>query len=445
MTDTEDAAAVNQPPVIDGLAPDQSTGPASGPPSDRAGEPGIDPRLDSSRAWMVALAAFTANTVGFSTVYGFGTFFQEMADEFDSGLGATAAVFSVTTFVYLSLGLVTGPLADRFGPRPLVAVGGAIMSVSLLATSRVDSVVAGYVTYGLGVGVGIGCFLVPLLASVGGWFVRRRAFATGLALSGIGLGTLVFVPLIDRLIREVGWRQAYVVLAVITAISLAFVTAATARPPTSAPRVRATVRELMGSADFVRLYIGETLMSTALFVPFVFLVKYAEDRGVGPTAASLLIGVLGASSVIGRIGLGALTHRFGAVRVLLWSFALQPIGYLLWLVAGGSYPLLVVFAALVGIGYGGFIALSPEIAAQRYGAERLGSVLGLLYTGGGIGGLIGPIAAGVLIDAADGGFSVPIIAAVVLTSLSLVAMWPLDRAAVTAPILEPVETGRIRS
>ncbi|MFP3711765.1 MFS transporter, partial [Paraburkholderia sp. SIMBA_009] len=72
-----------------------------------------------------------------------------------------------------------------------------------------------YVAYGLGVGFGVGCAYVPAVGAVQRWFVRRRGFASGLAVAGIGVGTLVMPPLASALIAHVGWRGAYVTLAAI--------------------------------------------------------------------------------------------------------------------------------------------------------------------------------------------------------------------------------------
>ena len=75
---------------------------------------------------------------------------------------------------------------------------------------------------------------------------------------------------------------------------------------------------------------------------------------------------------------------------------------MIWLVAGSSYAVLVLFVLVLGVGYGGFVALSPIVIADRLGVAGLGSILGLLYTGPGLGGLIGPPSAGWLIDHTDG-------------------------------------------
>ena len=140
------------------------------------------------------------------------------------------------------------------------------------------------------------------------------------------------------------------------------------------------------------------LLSAALFVPFVFIKTYATDEGVDPGPAAALVGIIGAASVVGRLGIGALGSRLDATRLMQLSFAMLSASFAIWLVAGGSYRVLVVFAVVMGVSYGGFIALAPAVTAGLFGPVGLGGVLGALYTAAGVGGLVGPPLIGVVID-----------------------------------------------
>ena len=104
-------------------------------------------------------------------------------------------VFSLAGFLYFGLGIVSGPLADRFGSRRLAVAGMILTGLGLAAASAARSLPEVYAAYGLGVGLGVGCAYVPAIGAVQRWFVRRRGFASGLAVSGIGVGTLVMPPL----------------------------------------------------------------------------------------------------------------------------------------------------------------------------------------------------------------------------------------------------------
>ena len=402
--------------------------------TDEAATTGADRRvatapagLDSGRAWVVATAGCAVNAWTFGVFYSFGAAFEQMADEFDAGLGATAAVFAITTFLFFAGGAVAGPLGDRYGARPMVAFGAVAIGAGLLLTAQVQSLGLGYVTYGIGVGVGIASYLVPMTASVGGWFERRRSMALGLYTGGIGLGTLLLVPLSERLIRTEGWRFAFRVLGIGSLLVFGLAALVIRRPPGGATAaVRKPVREIVRRFGFARLYVASFLMTVALFVPFVFIVKYATDRGVSSPAAAALISVIGVGSVVGRFGLGAAGVRVDIFGLTFVSYAVQPFAYGIWLASGGNYAALVVFTALLGAAYGGYVALGPVLAAELYGIDGLGAVLGVLYTSAGIGGLIGPIAAGFVLDE-TGSFTVIIVAAIALTVLATAAFWPLRR------------------
>ncbi len=360
-----------------------------------------DPRseMDSVAGWFVVAATFVSTFTVFGVAYSFGSFFGPMADEFGSPRSAIALFFSITTFLYFALGVVTGGICDRIGPRPVLAFGTVCMVVGLLLTSQVQSLWVGYVTYGVGVGIGVACAYVPMVATVGLWFERRRSAAMGVAVAGIGVGTLVVAPITEALIERYGWRDTYVYLAGFTAVLMLLAMAGAKRPSAmvdqpAAPPLLGVIR---GSRAFGVMYVATMFLVLSLFIPFVFLGDYLEERGIDGSAG-LLVGVIGFTSVIGRLGLGALASSVGVIRLFKGSFLVIALSFLIWLAAGESYALLLIFSVVLGVAYGGFIALAPAVAADMFGPVGLGGVLGALYTAAGIGGLIGPPVAGELVD-----------------------------------------------
>ena len=390
--------------------------------------------LDSRRGWAVVAAGAVASGTAFGTVYTFGAFFDAMAEDLDAGRGSTALVFGVTLLLFFGFGVVSGPLADRFGPRRLVLGGALLVSTGLALTSRVDVVGAGYLTYGVGVGLGGGMIITPLYAAAGGWFVRRRALAMGVVATGNGLGTLVLVPLAERLIADHGWRDAYLVLAAVDLGLLVLAGLVVARPPIPpAPPAVEHMRAVAGVPAFRRLFLTGLLFSISLFIAFGFVVDFATAEGVSSSRAALLVGIIGASSVVGRLGLTALSGRVPAVRLLQGCLAAQPVAFAVWLLAGGTYPLLVCFALLLGVAYGGFVALGPEAAAVLFGVVGLGGVMGLMFLGAGVGGLIGPPLAGWLADASAGS-TVPITLALLVAVVAFVLSLAIPTRRDVAPV-----------
>jgi MFS family permease len=332
-------------------------------------------------------------------------------------------MFSITTAWYFGLGLVSGKAADRFGPRPVMLVAAAVLGVGLLLTSRVHSIWLGYITYGVGVGIAVACAYVPMVATVGAWFLRRRTAALGVAVAGIGVGTLVVAPISERLIDAYGWRTAYVVLGIGGAALLLVASLGAWRPPVTVIQEPVPLRAVIRQRGFVILYVATALISAALFVPFVFIKDYATDHGIDSGPATALVSIIGASSVVGRLGLGALGARLGATRLMQLSFAIMAASFLIWLSAGDSYERLVAFTIVMGVAYGGFIALAPAVAAGLFGTVGLGAILGALYTSAAIGGLVGPPIVGAVIDRLSYGAGITL--AMVITAASTVVLFAL--------------------
>ncbi len=348
---------------------------------------------------MVVASAFLALFTVFGVAYSFGEFFGPMADEFGTNRSETALFFAITTFAFFGLGIITGPLADRFGPRPVMVFGAVSMVTGLLLTAEVPTIQLGYLTYGLGVGLGVACCYVPIVSAVGGWFDAKRTTALGIAVAGIGLGTLVVVPIMERVIAANGWRDAYRLLALLAAVLLSIAAVGAHRPPTTSSTVRPPpIRDLIrGRTDFWLIYVSSIFLSTAVFVPFVFLADYISTTGTSGSAA-LLLGLIGMASIVGRLGFGTLAAQVGIVQLFRLCALGLSLSFLIWIAAGTSYATLVVYALVSGVCYGGIIALSPAVVAKLFGVVGMGAVLGAIYTANGVGGLIGPPTIGRVID-----------------------------------------------
>ncbi|NDH61485.1 MAG: MFS transporter [Alphaproteobacteria bacterium] len=350
---------------------------------------------------------------GYAVAYSFAAFFGALEAEFGARRGETSLVFSISAFLYFQLGFPAGLIADRTGPRPMVVGGLLLVAMGLAAASQATTLWQVYLGYGLGVGVGVGLSYVPSIAAVQRWFVRHRGTASGIAVAGIGVGTLLGAPLAHELIGALGWRQTYLVLAALTVIG-AIASGFMVRPgperyglgpdgdaPTPGTTFSIpdglTLGEALRSAPFWAIYIGALLLSFGLFVPFVHLAPYVSDLGLGEGFGVLLIFLLGVGSTFGRFLFASITNWLGR-RV---SFGMMYIGagamLVMWSMST-SAPALVVFALVFGAFYGGFVAIAPSLAADYFGGRALGSIIGALYSGVGFGALLGSPVAGYAYD-----------------------------------------------
>ncbi len=133
-------------------------------------------------------------------------------------------------------------------------------------------------------------------------------------------------------------------------------------------------------------------------MPFVFLPAFALDQGASQVMASALISVLGGMSVVGRLGLGVLGNFVGTLRLFKIATFVMGVSYVMWLTATSAYGGLVVFAAVLGFGYGVRIALMPVVLIELFGMQNLGAVLGVFFTATGISAFLGPPLGGFIVD-----------------------------------------------
>ena len=353
--------------------------------------------LDSPRAWVVVFAAFLAAFVGFGVTYCFGVFLKPIALEFHVSHAAMSVLFSTIAGLSFFLAPFTGDLADHNGPRPVVAAGAVLIGAGLVMTARAHSFPLVMVTYGGGLGAAVACTYIPSIAAVGEWFKVKRDIALGIAISGIGCGTLVAAPVAAMLIERYGWRTSFEIFGWVSAALLLLCAALLVRPPVTGEKKKVSIEAKVRTPAFALQYGSLFFAGIAVYIPFVFLPAYAADIGAGRVAGATLIGYIGAASVIGRLGLNALAPRFGLLTMYQVAYLILLASFALWLTAH-SYAALVAFGLAMGVGYGGVAAMAPAVAANIFGIEGLGELLGILFTGFGVACLVGPPLAGVLVD-----------------------------------------------
>ncbi len=301
--------------------------------------------------WVVVWAAFAVMFLGFGGAYSFTVFFSALQETFDASRGRLSLAFSIAGGLWFLLGAVSGPIADRFGPRGTALFGMTVAGLGLLVVARASAIWQVYLGFGVCMGIGVGFSYVPAIGAVQRWFVRRRGFASGVAVSGIGVGTLSLPPLAGILVEQFGWRWAAGTLGLLIVAGGGIAAwlldddphrrglapdddpldAAAPRPVASGMALGEAVR----TRAFAALFLALMAASLGLFIPFVHLVPYAEDHGVAHGAAVLLVSGIGVGSTAGRFLLGGIADRIG--RRL--SFGLMFVGMgcmLLWWLASAD-------------------------------------------------------------------------------------------------------------
>ncbi|MBI2906323.1 MAG: MFS transporter [Chloroflexi bacterium] len=381
--------------------------------------------------WIVIAGTVAMMFQGGLYFYGFSVFFIPLINEFGWTRAALSGVFSLSRMESGLAGPIEGALTDRFGPRKLMFFGMILMGLGFVVLSRVQSLVPFYLVFIFMVAFGTSLATqTPVATAIANWFVRKRALAFGIHMTGVGIGGLL-VPVLTWLVAQAGWRTAAVVtgvLILVLGIPLSLLVrhrpedygclpdgdtvppqkresaGASFRPPTPGPQPPAPDRqagfsavEAMKTSSFWLLSLSFALRIAATNGVTLHLIPYFTDVGFDAEVAGLFLGATGVISIIGRVGLGWLGDVFDKRRVLIVAQALTAVGILLLIGVQNLWTALI-FLVVFSPPYGGAIPLSFAIRGEYFGRKAFGAISGLAGFVAMIGTVGGPFLAGWIFD-----------------------------------------------
>ncbi|PRD34410.1 UNVERIFIED_CONTAM: Slc16a12 [Trichonephila clavipes] len=168
---------------------------------------------DGGWGWMVVLGSFMCNVIVDGIIFSYGLFLPELSKDLNASKGKLAWVGSLLAGFYLIAGPIVSGLANTYGTRPVTIVGTVVSAISFAVASFSPNVEYLCLAFGVCGGIGFGFIYLPAVVTVGFYFDRRRAFATGLAVCGSGVGTFIMAPLVQYLLVTFDWRGTMLILA----------------------------------------------------------------------------------------------------------------------------------------------------------------------------------------------------------------------------------------
>jgi MFS family permease len=396
--------------------------------------------------------AFVTMGVGVNARTAFSLLFPPILDEFGWERGVTAGAFSFGFLVSAALSPALGRLMDRRGPRVVMELGVGLVAAGLMLATLVDRPWHLYATLGVLVGGGSICLSYTGQALfLPNWFVRRRGLAMSLAFSGVGVGSILLLPWVQRLIGGAGWRVACWALGILVLVLLAPLNLLLKRRPedlglepdgdraargAAADRPAAdvvdavwaavdwTLGRAVRTARFWWIAVGYFCGLFAWYAVQVHQTKYLVEIGFHPGEAAWALGLVSLAGIPGQIALGHLSDRIG--REWVWTvgafgFALCYLALLL-LRHAATPPLLYAMVLSQGmLGYG-LTSVVGAIPAEIFQGRHYGTIFGTLMLASIAGGAAGPWVTGLLYDA-TGSYALAFWIAIGCCVLSAAAIW----------------------
>lgn len=345
----------------------------------------------------------------------------------------TQAIFAVGLATFAVVMVLAGRLMEKIGPRRVALAGGLVLGAGyVLAGLFGSSFAAQLVGIGLVGGAGIGLAYVTPIAVGMRWYPDRKGMVTGLAVAGFGFGALGWIKLAGNwgglleglsLFGLPGVQSVFLLYGLLFAAMVGLGSRVMVYPPDGwqpegwTPPESATPARIgaadLGPREMLRTPQYYLLLTTFVFssmaglmtigVIKLFGIDALQASGYEVARASAIAGTSMAvffslANGIGRIAWGSLSDLLGWRRSMVVMAAVQGLTMLAFYWMGSTPYLLYLGAAIIGFNFGGNFALFPVATADTFGTETVGRNYGWVFLAYGVGGIVGPLMAGMFRD-----------------------------------------------
>ena len=356
--------------------------------------------------WFIALAAIGLH-ISIGSVYAWSVLTRPIMADMGFTLSQTTWTFSLAILMLgLSAGFL-GSFAEKIGPKKSGLLAMLFWVTGLLGTAyalSIHNLTLLYLFYGIIGGIGLGIGYITPVSTLVKYFPNRPGFATGLAIMGFGLASLIAGPLMQYLVAQVGLVDTFIILGVIYLVimgaSSLYLKAPQPKHPTRPTKDKSTMyvhnhgmlaNDAMKTWQFgalwwvffINITCGIGLLSLAS--PMA-----QETIGMTPAAAASLVGIIGIFNGGGRIAWSTISDYFGRAQTYMLFFIIQIIAFYL-LAETNNALIFQILILLIITCYGGGFACMPAYLADLYGIRQLSTIHGRILTAWGLAGIVGPM------------------------------------------------------
>jgi len=371
---------------------------------------GMDPEKGR---WMLVILGMVINLC-LGSIYSWSVFVGPLTTYFTKDLGQTVTAseillpFSVFLAFFAIAMPFTGKFIEKYGPRNITIVGGALTGLGWLLSSFAGSVQVLYLFYGVIAGIGVGIAYGVPVAVAARWFPDRRGLAVGLTLLGFGFSAVLTANIAGYLISVSGVMNtfrvfgiAFIILIVILALPLKFPSTGWKpsgwTPPAPAAGQAVTCEfkreQMLKNSSFYALWACYFIGCLAGLMAIGIAKPVGIDVGVEAGLATMLVGAFAVFNGFGRPVFGTLTDKLTPRNTAMVSFILIALASLLiWQIP--SVPVYILAFAILWGCLGGWLAIAPTATASYFGTCDYPRCYGVMFLAYGAGGIVGPQLAG---------------------------------------------------
>lgn len=365
--------------------------------------------------WIPVLACVVIQLC-LGTAYIWSVFQSGIANKLFGGDNAAAALTFSLLLGVLTLGsTIGGRMQDKSGPRPVVFWGGIVLGAGFILAAFTTATAPWmlWISYGFIGGFGMGMIYSTVIACCQKWYPDKRGLVTGIIVSALGFGGVVFTPVARALILSVGELATFGVLGVIFLVVCAGSSFFVKNPPEGfrpngwepKPSRHKIIHQDFTPGEMLRtpqffLVTGTLLLACMAGLMMIgFASPIAVAKGMSVEVAAIGVMVIAIFNSFGRVFWGTVSDKLGRKNTLLLLLGVTAISILFVNLAEGL--MIFVLIAIIGFAYGGFLGVFPSLTADFWGAKNMGTNYGIVLLGFGLGAIASSYVAGIYKNAAN--------------------------------------------
>ncbi|HEY4316033.1 MAG TPA: oxalate/formate MFS antiporter [Herbaspirillum sp.] len=365
-----------------------------------------------SYRWMQLLMGIVCMAMIANLQYGWTLFVNPIADKHGWSKAAIQVAFTIFVLTETWLVPIEGWAVDKFGPRPVVLLGGALCGLGWLMNGYADTLTMLYIAAAIS-GIGAGAVYGTCVGSALKWFPDRRGLAAGLTAAGFGAGSAATIIPISFMIAKSGYESTFITFGIGQGAIVMLLALLMVRPPAHVPGTSAkkanvqqtkadySPTQIIRKPVFWVMYLMFTLVAAGGLMATAQMGPIATDfkiDGVKFNVMGMMLPALTFALAIDRV-LNGLTRPFfgwvsdqiGREKTMFIAFALEAVGILALYYWGRDPIMFVILTGLVFFAWGEIYSLFPATCADTFGTKNAAGNAGLLYTAKGTASLFVPV------------------------------------------------------
>tara|TARA_A100001037_G_scaffold305991_1_gene348507 strand:- start:21198 stop:22568 length:1371 start_codon:yes stop_codon:yes gene_type:complete len=377
-------------------------------------------------SWLIVFALSVVQIFGTSISFSAGIMVAPLTNP-EIGFGWNVALVGAGIgFYYLTgaiMAPITGYLGDRYGARKMLLCSGLLYFISMNLLGQINAVWQFFLVFGVMLAMTQSLAMVPLMATISGWFKQKLGIGIGILYAAGGIGAAAFAPIVGTSIESFGWNVTFMVLGCLgggVLLSLLVIVrnhpsdlglspygsepGTITRKPTAEEKalnkIKAKVfnKEVRKTTPFWYLPMIHGFGCAGHGVILIYILPFAIHRGVFESlgAAGTILTVLSLVSIVSRLTAPILAESFGTRKMMFISLLIQG-STVFWLMFAGDAWAFYVFAAVFGLGFGAEWTAYIVINKQYYGDGPMGHVYGVEQAGALLGHAVATILCGMLL------------------------------------------------